>query len=674
MALLPELPVPPDYAKPVGSEEPLFWICEMRFLRSWKNGVANEIRRIHFRKGLNVVWSPPPESDTGGQRIAGHASGKTTLCRLIRYMFDEPKMGDESFRNSVNRRFADGFIVASVRLDGESWCLARPFSPLRMPAGVSARTDSLDQFLHGDIACGPYADFRRELEKCAAKIVPVSTLPNGGKLTFRHFFPWFTRDQECHFSRIHDWRQNTTSETDAPLLNQTEKAIVMRSVYEPDIFKEVELSARQGELNARMKDDMRQQDIYAGMRTETLKRIQLPDEVDIPDAPGDLFVATAKQRVAQEMDQARKIPPDVQSTLDALDQARREAEQKHQNLVAAYNATVDYLESLRTEIKSLWKDSVPPKGEELPPLSRVKLISQSMPDREYCCVPRSVAHKRGCHIGDEKEYSRDPYAEAEARKVIASTRQNDLEVKRKDYKEIYAIAQNEFRKVMQAKNEKEEATAKLKAAEAAAIRASQDRVSRWSVVLKAIEDYEELAGILAKLALGIAENQTKHKEVSAELAAIRKTEKGRLGINECFAQVIKFVHGPEVWGKVVETGGDIAFEVTHHDAPYKSAALSEVETIAFDLAVLTMSIQGSATHPRFLVHDGPRVSDLTESIYRRYFDYAKFLEDRAGGNPNFQYIITTTTPPPEEFQIPPCLCLKLDSSTPEGRLLKCDLS
>jgi len=169
-------------------------------------------------------------------------------------------------------------------------------------------------------------------------------------------------------------------------------------------------------------------------------------------------------------------------------------------------------------------------------------------------------------------------------------------------------------------------------------------------------------------------NRAKHKEVSAELAAIRKKAKGLYGINDCFAQVVKFVLGTEVVGKVIETGGDITFEVTYHGAPYKSAALNEVETIAFDLAVLTLSIQGTATHPRFLIHDGPRVSDLTENIYRRFFDYAKYLEERADGNPNFQYIITTTTPPPEEFQKAPYLCLQLDSSTPEGRLLECDLT
>ncbi len=674
MELLPEIPVPSDFAKPVGSDEPLFWIREIRFLRSWKSGVVDEIRRVSFKRGLNVIWSPPPKLDTMEQRIAGHASGKTTLCRLIRYMFDEPKMGNDRFRNSVNHRFVDGCIVASVRLNGESWCLARPFSPLRMPGGLSARHESLDQFLRGEVGCGTYADFRRELEKCATRIVPVNSLPSGERLTFRHFFPWFTRDQECHFSHIHDWRQNTTSETDSPLLNQTEKAIVMRSVYEPNVMKEVELSARQGSLNALLKDGAREEDTYKRICAEKLKMLCEHWNADIPDETSELFVSMAKQRLTEEIDRARKNPPEVQDRLDALRQEQRDAEQKYQNLAAAYNATINYIESLRSEIKQLKNGAEQTEEEELPPLSRVKLISQSMPDREYCCVPRRIARKRGCHIGDEEEFSQDPYAAAEARKVISETRQNDLASKQKDYREAYEIAQEEWRKVTLAFRAMERASENYRHEEDAAIRASQDRVSAVSIVLHAVEDYEKLCDALTSKKSEMEDNRAKHKEVSAELAAIRKKAKGRYGINDCFAQVIKFILGTEVLGKVVETGGDIAFEMNFNDAPYDSAALDEVETIAFDLAVLTLSIQGGATHPRFLIHDGPRVSDLTEHIYRRYFDYAKYLEERANGNPNFQYIITTTTPPPEEFQKAPYLRLQLDSSTTEGRLLKCDLA
>ena len=96
--------------------------------------------------------------------------------------------------------------------------------------------------------------------------------------------------------------------------------------------------------------------------------------------------------------------------------------------------------------------------------------------------------------------------------------------------------------------------------------------------------------------------------------------------------------------------------------------------VAFDLTVLVMGIQGISKHPRFLVHDGPRVADLSKAIYNRYFEFAEDLERRAKGHPNFQYIITTTEPPPERFRKDPYLRLELDASTQEGRLLKCNLS
>ena len=83
MNLISEIPIPENFAKPRGSDEPLFWIREIRFLRSWEDGRVDEIRRISFKKGLNVIWSPPPEEDNDEQRISGHASGKTTLCRLF---------------------------------------------------------------------------------------------------------------------------------------------------------------------------------------------------------------------------------------------------------------------------------------------------------------------------------------------------------------------------------------------------------------------------------------------------------------------------------------------------------------------------------------------------------------------------------------------------------------
>ncbi|MGN0872500.1 MAG: chromosome segregation protein SMC, partial [Victivallales bacterium] len=89
--------------------------------------------------------------------------------------------------------------------------------------------------------------------------------------------------------------------------------------------------------------------------------------------------------------------------------------------------------------------------------------------------------------------------------------------------------------------------------------------------------------------------------------------------------------------------------------------------------VMTAAIGGVGFHPRFLIHDGPRVSDLAATIFRYYFSFARELELLANNEPNFQYIITTTEAPPQELQVHPWLICKLDATNAESRLLKCNL-
>ena len=83
--------------------EPLFWICEIRFLTKWSYEPEYEIRRVRFRKGLNIIWAVPPKEfhPNDEQRIAGHATGKTTLCRMIRYLLGESNFGTEQLSDSM---------------------------------------------------------------------------------------------------------------------------------------------------------------------------------------------------------------------------------------------------------------------------------------------------------------------------------------------------------------------------------------------------------------------------------------------------------------------------------------------------------------------------------------------------------------------------------------------
>ncbi|HEX7602923.1 MAG TPA: hypothetical protein VF316_15005, partial [Polyangiaceae bacterium] len=96
---------------------------------------------------------------------------------------------------------------------------------------------------------------------------------------------------------------------------------------------------------------------------------------------------------------------------------------------------------------------------------------------------------------------------------------------------------------------------------------------------------------------------------------------------------------------------------------------------AFDLAALTLGIEGHGSFPGFLIHDGPREADLDLPIYAQVFRYAVQLEQAFDGDPGFQYIVTTTTPPPEDLQESGRWLLDpvLDASVREGRLLKEDL-
>ena len=142
-----DFPEPEGFGKPEEAE-PLFWVKEVRFLSRWTTERGGEIRRIQFRKGLNVVWSPPTkESDNEDQRISGHASGKTALCRMIRYVLGEEKIGTEDFRAAVTNKYHDGHVLAEIRLNGDTWCVARPFTAWTASRGVAARCESLDEFL-----------------------------------------------------------------------------------------------------------------------------------------------------------------------------------------------------------------------------------------------------------------------------------------------------------------------------------------------------------------------------------------------------------------------------------------------------------------------------------------------------------------------------------------------
>jgi hypothetical protein len=106
---------------------------------------------------------------------------------------------------------------------------------------------------------------------------------------------------------------------------------------------------------------------------------------------------------------------------------------------------------------------------------------------------------------------------------------------------------------------------------------------------------------------------------------------------------------------------------------YRSTvAIDSLKVVAFDLAILAMSLERSLFFPGLLIHDSPREADLSEMVYRHLFEFSAKLEE-CGPDPLFQYILTTTTAPPDRFQYEPWLRLKVKGAPAAERLLKVDL-
>ena len=186
--LFPRNAVDFSFAKPVADrKDPLFWVKEIRFLRNFSADINDEIRRIEFKKGLNIVWAEAPvqSNPDDTQRISGHATGKTTLCRMIRYLLGEKHIASKNVATAIQQQFPKGYVVGEFSIQGELWCVARPF--MKLQDDFALRIDSLDEFLTAENLKGSsYKKFEEILSQLLPMITPLNFLNNQEELSFEH--------------------------------------------------------------------------------------------------------------------------------------------------------------------------------------------------------------------------------------------------------------------------------------------------------------------------------------------------------------------------------------------------------------------------------------------------------------------------------------------------------
>lgn len=648
----PELfPRPPFSLTPEpGRSGPKLWV---RRVVIWRE--PNDVLRdIALRPGLNIIWSPDSQEPDSP---IGHGGGKTTFCRLFRFCLGEDTFAPDGLRHRIGEVFPKGWVGAEVVLDGEVWTVLRSLGHRRRD--IVQVNGSLDNAFSEERKATGMASlleaFTRSIMGDSPRLMPSSIGSNGA---WKALLAWNTRDQECRFSHVLNWR-SSESDSLSPVVNRSaeDKLLVVRAAIRA--LSRNEVLAQQQEENQRKKVAGRKS--YLGHLEWQLGKIRANLAAALkkhgtvsPGTPID--VSLFKKAAADHLSKALKLPErvsptDVEKVRRERDLAKNEADrlQGEVKLLAGQIAT-------KQETRSLIAAELPE--------AHARLVNEKHPVCPICKVRIDKVLAEGCGISTEtcdlyslqKEISRK-------QEQIRGLDQEILSLRRKEPR-----AQAEATKTQNQFNELDRALRKIE-------QSLDDSSKLIRAAQRLAEDVEHYEALLAehdhaRLTAGKMEDELENTRAS--IAKYRESSSATITrLSNWFDIVLREMVPGDVRGSAKLDGNGLKLDVEL--GGYRSTvAIDSLKVVTFDLAVLAMSMERSLYSPGILIHDSPREADLSEEIYKRLFAFANKLE-KCGPAPLFQYILTTTTAPPELFRTEPWLRLEVKGAPAKERLLKVDL-
>lgn len=642
---------------PAGLNGSRLWV---RRLAIWEAPGGQKIRDIELRQGLNIIWSPDGFDDisAGGVRAIGHGSGKTLFCRLLRYCLGEQRFADETQRERIALAFPNGIVGAEVMLDNVCWAVVRPLGIRRRHVAIA--DGNLDEIAAGDGATTSIDPLVEAIEH--AIVTPgVATLARlqPDQKAWPIALAWLSRDQECRFDDVLDWR-SPASGSDAPIPASGRETGPRREALRAFLraITAEEQQTRRGEEALRTEVATAEREASylewdCGRRHERLiDQLGLSGQT-LPEMPLllELFRKAANDRLAvaaqlptgdtAELGQARKGLQEAREELRRTDEERIRLE-----------AQIPVEKRVLTLLSS-----------EIPSLSAAaeNAVSQVCP---ICEVPIDKALAEKCGLSHKLHNETECRARLAAkRREIGEQNQkiDGLEAGREALQLAAAISRQRV----------EQAEKRVQAIESV----RDTRASAWQAATRLKEGVERFSELSAerdevrKRLRNLEDRLTKERE---RLAAFRDKQGVTFGrITEKFSAIIRRLVNENAKAAVTLSGDRLQLTVDV-DGDRRTAAIESLKVLAFDLACLCLSVEGATHLPAFLVHDSPREADLGLSIYDELFRLVHELEEVTGAIP-FQYIVTTTTRPPHDLRCDPWLRLTLRGAPGLERLMARDL-
>ena len=643
--------------------KPVVFLHKLVLLEELRPGAVKLIREVPFRAGLNIVWADPKSAQaaSGGVRVAGHSAGKTTLCRILRWLLGEGHFAPPKLESRIASDLKDGWAVLALEIDGQPWVTGRRFFDKADHCAVAGMT--LDELFATGWPEGCNArGFLADLQAATVGKLERKRLPARQEdIPWTHLLGWLARDQETALVDVVAWRSSTKTPGErGPTV--AERHLIVRLILEM-------LSEPEGkELEGYASDEAKRTD-------EKSARVALQDRFEqacrrlsaiVPgegtSMTGELLLPPARKVVQDKVEQLTRLNAALEKNPLPL------AEQNHrQALTALINA--------RRGVTAAKKDVVKAEGDyneqEKLRIWAEKEINQAAlkcpPNR--CGATRDEANAAGCTAFKETPES------------------FELAVLLQKFSQLRDAALDYWK---QTKTEAEEASlpvADLERNERALAeyldsqRTDREKLFVEAASLSSLSKSEESLLADAETAFNFLETcETKIKDLSDNLSDSRTRQREmlkshqdtRLAFSKCFQEVLCFLLGPETSGHI-EFGDEAAVvPIAESREPMSSGAIDALTVVALDLAAMLWSVTGHGHHPRLVIHDSPKVADMAPALYAPIFDLAAQAEADAEGSPTFQYILTTTEPPPQDYLDTERVILKLDASQREGRLFKRD--
>lgn len=636
-----------------GRSEPRLWI---RRVVIWSEP-GEVLREIRLRPGLNIIWSPDPGNQTDQEHELGHGSGKTMLCRLLRYVLGEDHFATQEQRHLIGQAYPDGLVGAEILVDGTLWSVLRPFSFRRQDVAVP------DTNLEQAVAADPdpqgldlfLAAIEREvLSDQIAGLVRGDAAHSAWLVALA----WLSRDQECRFDRVLDWRSpDSDSGSPARNLSATKLLDAVRALIGAIVPEELEHRAEILEFESEQRD--RAREAVQLSREATRLRARLMEELDLDPAslpPGRLAIEPLRSAAQAHLAKLAIVKSSTDLTnLEALrskvEQARSDVGDRERNLAAVEGR----IPEIEREIARI-------DGEI--PGSSSRLFMSNNPVCPICEVPIDQALAEGCKLSHK-------FPDLETAEQRLASLQQDLASAK------HRLAQNNRRRsaledeLPNLREIEEDLSQELRAAEVA----RDSRSEAWFNQRRRLDDVSRLDELLALKAQAEEDEARLEKSIErgrGQSGAFREAQASVFReLSSFFDGIIQNLMGSEASGTVALDGNGLKLTV-ELGGDRSTAAIESLKIIAFDLAVMCMSIEGGIRLPAFLIHDSPREADLGLSVYHRLFRLARRLESSENQS-LFQYIITTTTPPPDEIRTTPWLAATLGGTPAAERLLKRNL-